>query len=240
MSELQIRWLEHAASTQDEAHQLAATGAAHGSAFAVPVQTEGRGTRGRVWISEEGGLWLSVVCRPARGSAVEVVGVRCGLALARFLDGLVRPPARVALKWPNDLMLGSGKLGGILAEARWQGDALAWIVVGVGLNVRNELPAGLTPPAARLVDAGTVLAPVELAAPVAQVVARAALSAEPLSTEELAEFALRDWLRGRRLDAPAVGTADGISPSGLLRIRQPDGAVVEVFGRVALAPAARA
>jgi BirA family biotin operon repressor/biotin-[acetyl-CoA-carboxylase] ligase len=235
-----MRWLESAASTQDEAHREAAAGAPHGSAFAVPVQTGGRGTRGRVWVSEEGGLWLSVVCRPATGSAVEVVGVRTGLALARFLDGLVRPPARIALKWPNDLILGTGKLGGILAEARWQGNSLAWIVVGVGLNVRNQLPEGITPSAARLLDAGVVLAPVELAEPVATVVARATRSAEPLSPEELAEFALRDWLCGRRLEAPAIGTAEGISSGGLLRVRRPDGALVEVFGSVALAPATRA
>lgn len=232
MSDVRIRWLESATSTQDEAHQLAATGAPHGSAIAVPVQTAGRGTRGRVWISEEGGLWLSVVCRPAAGSAVEVVAVRTGLALARFLDGIVRPPARIALKWPNDLILGTGKLGGIIAEARWQGESLAWIVVGVGLNVRNELPAGITPPPARLLDVGVALAAVDLAEPVAAVVARATQSAEPLSPEELAEFALRDWLRGRRLEAPAVGTAEGISAGGLLRIRQPDGSVVEVFGKV--------
>ncbi|HEV8600898.1 MAG TPA: biotin--[acetyl-CoA-carboxylase] ligase [Gemmatimonadales bacterium] len=235
MSEVRIRWLESAASTQDEAHQFAATGAPHGSAIAVPVQTAGRGTRGRVWISSEGGLWLSVVCRPARGSAVEVVGVRTGLALARFLDGIVRPPARIALKWPNDLLLGTGKLGGILTEARWQGDELAWIIVGVGLNVRNDLPKGTAPPAARLLDAGVSLAAVDLAEPVARVVARATRSAEPLSPDELEEFRLRDWLRGRRLKAPEAGTAEGISAAGLLRIRRGDGSMAEVFGSVGLA-----
>lgn len=233
MSELQIRWLDSAASTQDEAHRMAAAGAPHGSAIAVPVQTAGRGTRGRVWVSEEGGLWLSVVCRPAAGSAIEVMGVRTGLALARFLDGIVRPPARIALKWPNDLMLGLGKLGGILAEARWQGDTLGWIVVGVGLNVRNELPPTSAAPAARLLDAGVAVAAVDLAEPVATVVARATRSAEPLDEAELAEFAQRDWLRGRRVSAPAAGTVEGISPGGLLRIRKSDGSLVEVFGTVA-------
>jgi BirA family transcriptional regulator, biotin operon repressor / biotin---[acetyl-CoA-carboxylase] ligase len=235
MTEVMIRWLESAASSQDEAHRLAAAGAPHGSAIAVPVQTAGRGQRGRVWHSEEGGLWLSVVCRPTRGSAVEVVGLRVGLGLARFLDGLVRPPARIALKWPNDLLLGTGKLGGILAEARWQGDSLAWIVIGVGLNVRNPLPRGVTPTPARLVDAGVSLAPVELAEPVACVVARASRSAEPLSPDELEEFQLRDWLRGRLLRAPHAGTADGISTAGHLRVRKPDGSVTEVFGTVGLA-----
>ena len=235
MTEVRIRWLESAASTQDEAHQLAATGAPHGSAIAVPVQTAGRGTRGRVWISAEGGLWLSVVCRPSHGAAVEVVGVRTGLALARFLDGIMRPPARIALKWPNDLVLGTGKLGGILAEARWQGDELAWIVVGVGLNVRNQLPTGTVPPAARLLDAGVALAARELAEPVARVVARATRTAEALTADELEEFRLRDWLRGRRLEAPEAGTAEGISAAGLLRVRRADGSMAEVFGSVGLA-----
>jgi biotin-(acetyl-CoA carboxylase) ligase len=108
------------------------------------------------------------------------------------------------------------------------------VVVGVGLNVRNEVPAHTNPPAARLLDAGVTLPPVELAEPVAHLVARAAQSAAALSDDEIAEFELRDWLRGRRLKQPAVGTAEGITASGLLRIRRIDGSMAEVFGSVGL------
>lgn len=235
MSEL--RWFDSIPSTQDEAHRLAAEGAPHGGAVAAVVQTAGRGTRGREWVSTTGGLWLSVVCRPAIGSAHEVVGLRTGLALAEFLDSIMRPPARIALKWPNDLLLGTGKVGGVLAEARWQGDGLSWIVVGVGINLRNEPPAGLVPRAVRLLDAGVSATPRELAEPVARIVAEAARSAAPLDDEELTAFGMRDWLHGRALHAPEPGTACGIAPTGLLRVRRSDGSIAEVFGSVALAPA---
>jgi BirA family biotin operon repressor/biotin-[acetyl-CoA-carboxylase] ligase len=230
-------WLERATSTQDEAHRLAAAGAPHGTAVAARRQTAGRGTRGREWMSGAGGLWLSVVCRPEQGSAIEVVGVRTGLVLAEFLDRIIRPPARIALKWPNDLLLGQAKLGGILVEARWLGGELSWIVVGVGINVRNELPEDAVPAAARLLDAGVVLTAAEFAEPVARLVSAGARTAEPLTQRELAAFALRDWLRGRTLAAPESGLADGISAGGFLRVRKEDGSVREVFGSVALAAA---
>jgi BirA family biotin operon repressor/biotin-[acetyl-CoA-carboxylase] ligase len=234
-----IHRLEETGSTQDEIHRLAAGGAPHGTAVVARVQHAGRGTRGRSWASAEGGLWLSVLCRPAKGSAVEVVGVRAGLAVAELLQGLVRPPARVELKWPNDLMVGPAKLGGILAEARWQGDAPAWIALGIGINVANPLPAGVRPPAVRLRDLGAALEPGALAEPVARAAALAGATAEPLAAAELAAFALRDWLRGRRLAAPSPGIAEGISAAGLLRVRHADGRLVEAFGSVSLADAGR-
>src|SRR4029077_14678071 len=64
------------------------------------------------------------------------------------LGGL--PP--IALKWPNDLMLDDRKVGGILGEARWQGESLAWVAVGLGLNVQNALPAAVRTPPCRLAD----------------------------------------------------------------------------------------
>ncbi|HEV8149562.1 MAG TPA: biotin--[acetyl-CoA-carboxylase] ligase [Gemmatimonadales bacterium] len=232
-----IQWHASVPSTQDEAHWLASAGAAHGSTVAARVQTAGRGTRGRAWVSGSGGLWLSVVCRPENGSAVEVVAVRTGLVLAEFLDRIIRPAARITLKWPNDLLLGQAKLGGILAEARWLGGALSWIVVGVGINVRNELPGETVPVAARLLDIGVVLSAAELAEPVARLVSAGARTAEPLTPNELAAFAQRDWLRGRTLATPESGLADGISAGGLLRVRKGDGSVREVFGSVTLAGA---
>ena len=97
MTAAPILWHESVASTQDEAHRLAAGGAAHGFAVAAKVQTGGRGTRGRTWESGNGGLWLSVVCRPGPGAATEVIGLRVGLAVAGLLDGFLLAPHRVAL-----------------------------------------------------------------------------------------------------------------------------------------------
>ncbi|HEV8358492.1 MAG TPA: biotin--[acetyl-CoA-carboxylase] ligase [Gemmatimonadales bacterium] len=224
-----VTWHDALGSTQEEAHRLAAEGAPHGAAVAARVQTGGRGTRGRLWFSPEGGLWLSVVCRPEESDAFEAVGLRVGLVLADLLDRQLRADSRVALKWPNDLLLDDRKLGGILAEARWHGERIAWIVVGVGINVRNELPSAVRHSGARLADAGFTGSPDELAEPVAGAVANAAARAAPLTRDELDQFARRDWLLGRAVAAPEQGVADGITPAGRLRVRLPDGRVAEIL-----------
>ena len=235
MTAAPLLWHDAVGSTQDEAHRLAAGGAAHGSAVAARVQTGGRGTRGRAWVSGLGGLWLSVVCRPGPGAATEVVGLRVGLALADLLDRILPPPLRVTLKWPNDLYLGPKKLGGVLAEARWQGDVLGWMVIGVGINLQNELAAELEPTAARLADCGVSVDPASLAAPVARAVADSASHAAPLSAAEVAAFDSRDWLRGRAVSLPAPGIAEGITAGGRLRVRSAEGIVSEVMAPVQLA-----
>lgn len=235
MTAAPLFWKDSVASTQDEAHRLAAAGAAHGSAVVARVQTGGRGTRGRAWASGEGGLWLSVICRPVSGAASEVVGLRVGLALADLLDRLLPPPHRISLKWPNDLYLGPKKLGGILAEARWQGEVLGWMVLGVGINLENEIPPELIESAARFSDLGVRLSPASLAPSVAAVVADAAREATPLTPEELAAFASRDWLRGRAIALPEPGIAEGITAGGRLRIRAAGGTISEVMAPVRLA-----
>jgi BirA family biotin operon repressor/biotin-[acetyl-CoA-carboxylase] ligase len=222
-------------STQDVAHELAGSGAPHGTAVAARVQTAGRGTRRRQWISSEGGLWLSVVCRPREIAAIEAVSLRVGLGLASLLERWLPQYARVAIKWPNDLYLDDRKAGGVLAEARWQGDALGWLVVGVGINVANALPMLDGPLATRLADFG-VNRPVEDLAPmVAAAVSEAARSGAPLTPQEIRVFEARDWLRGRRVTLPHSGVAAGINDTGKLRIRTSDSRVLETLGTVELA-----
>lgn len=227
-----VRWLDAVGSTQDAAHGLAAAGGPHGSAIAARVQTAGRGTRRRQWISSAGGLWLSVVCRPSRISGIEAVGLRVGLALAALVERWTPPGARVAIKWPNDLYVNDRKAGGILVEARWQGDALGWLVVGVGINILNPLPShGAT----RLADFGVSRTPEELAPPVVAAVSEAARTGTPLTPQEIRVFEALDWLRGRRLTLPYEGIAHGISDCGKLRIRTSETVVIEAVGTVALA-----
>lgn len=231
-----VHWFDRLPSTQDEAHRLAGEGAAHGTAIAARIQTAGRGTRGRNWESSAGGLWLSVIARPEPGDGISIMSLRVGLALADHLDTLLQPKAivrltvrpSVSLKWPNDLLLDDRKLGGILCEARWQGDRLGWIVVGIGLNVHNPLPEAAAVRAARLADHGFAGDLDALGEELARVVARATRSAAPFSEAELLAFGARDWLRGRSVHRPVVGTAIGISLNGKLRIALADGGVAEL------------
>jgi BirA family biotin operon repressor/biotin-[acetyl-CoA-carboxylase] ligase len=104
-------------------------------------QTAGRGRQGRSWQSTPGhALTFSLACvlpRPLAGLA--------GLSLATgvaVLDGLARlapsEAGRLALKWPNDVLLDGRKLAGILIETAWSTASASAVVIGVGINVRRD------------------------------------------------------------------------------------------------------
>ena len=220
-------------STQTLAHARAEAGAGHGTAVMAREQTGGRGTRGRTWTSGEGGLWLSVVLRPDDSTGVSLASLRIGLALARVLAP--RVPVPVGLKWPNDLIVNDRKLGGILCESRWIGDRLAWMVVGIGLNVRNGLAGHLMSTGIRLADLGYSGGAEELAEPVVGAVLDGGSRSGPLAPAELLAFRDRDWLLGRDLAGPVAGRAAGITPLGHLLVETADGRREETVGSVTLA-----
>jgi BirA family biotin operon repressor/biotin-[acetyl-CoA-carboxylase] ligase len=142
-------------STNTLVMDLARDGAASGTVVAAELQTRGRGRRGRSWQSALGGaLTFSMLWRFERGVAgLSGLSLAVGVALVRALRGL--GAAEVMLKWPNDLVLPGGKLGGILIEV--EGDALgpSAAVIGIGINVRlsSELKYCIDQPAVDLVDA---------------------------------------------------------------------------------------
>lgn len=123
-------------STNSALLRAAAEGAPHRSCLVAELQTAGRGRRGRPWHSAlGGGLTFSVLWRFQAGIAeLPGLSLAVGVALHRAVRELGAGDA--ALKWPNDLVHGWRKLGGILVEL--QGDALGptTAVIGVGLNVR--------------------------------------------------------------------------------------------------------
>lgn len=219
----------------DLLHTLAAEGAEAGTAVVAEEQTGGRGSRGRSWHSPRGGLWLSLLYRPAWTVGAEVAGIRVGLAVAEALAELAGADA-FRLKWPNDLMAGQRKLGGILCEARWQGEVPTWVAVGVGLNVENPVPETLREVATNLAEFMPG-ATVDALLPGLLARLRAVeLAAGQLSPGELSRFGFRDWLRGRALRQPAAGVADGIAEDGALLVRTADGRIVAVrAGTVELA-----
>ncbi|OLB69551.1 biotin--[acetyl-CoA-carboxylase] ligase [archaeon 13_2_20CM_2_52_21] len=109
------------------------------------VQTKGRGRGGNKWESPSGGLWFSILLRPNLPSR--------RLLLLQFLAATATRNAignetglDVMLKWPNDLVLGNAKLGGILIESKTQGERVSFAILGIGLNV-NQRKAGLPPEA---------------------------------------------------------------------------------------------
>jgi BirA family biotin operon repressor/biotin-[acetyl-CoA-carboxylase] ligase len=155
------------------------------------------------------------------------VSLRAGLAVADALDRVgIEPP--IGLKWPNDLMLGDRKTGGLLCEARWQGAAPAWVVIGLGLNVANPPPAPLAATATYLGASRPGLVPAELVEPIVRALREVDAASGPLTPAEQTRFAQRDWLRARTIDGPVRGIVEGLGPDGALRVRSFDGRIVEV------------
>lgn len=210
-----VELLESTTSTLDIAHRLAAEGAPAGTLVIANEQTAGRGRGGKSWRSAPGaGLWLTLIDRPADSSGLGVLSLRVGLASAGALDRFAPEPIR--LKWPNDLYIDEGKLGGILVEARWREQAVEWVAIGLGVNVKApdnvETAAGLEPGTDRL-DVLADLVPAVVAATRAR---------GPLDTGEMEEFAARDIARGLRCIEPAVGRVAGITPTGELLVALAD------------------
>lgn len=125
-------------STNDDARTLGLAGAAHGTTLLAREQRSGRGRAGRSFASPTGGLYLSVLVRPkAPPPQWSVLPLVAGAAAACALRGRAFP---VDLKWPNDIMIGGRKLGGILAESHLGPDPFA--VIGFGLNM-TAVPDGV-------------------------------------------------------------------------------------------------
>jgi BirA family biotin operon repressor/biotin-[acetyl-CoA-carboxylase] ligase len=125
-----ISRLAETASTNTVALAAGAAGEPEGFVVVADHQTQGRGRLGRAWVAPPGSaLLVSVLLRPPTDAAhLTVSAVGCAAAAACERVAGVTP----GLKWPNDLVVGDRKLGGILAETSGN---MTSIVVGLGLNV---------------------------------------------------------------------------------------------------------
>lgn len=201
-------------SALDEVHALGQAGAPEGSLVLAETQTAGRGRDGRTWQSPAGGIWLGLLLRP-KTAALGIVSIRAGLVLADVVDDLLGAPL-TRLKWPNDVLLHDRKLAGILCEGRWQGEALQWLGVGIGVNVANPVPPGLRERAIALEEALPGIRRLDVLDRLIPSLTRLGMSADRLSESEVAAFAARDWLRDRALRSPVAGRGAGVRADGAL------------------------
>jgi len=137
------RWLAETSSTNTVVAEAARAGEPEGLVVFADHQRAGRGRLGRTWVAPPGSALLSsVLLRPPPGLvhlAVTALGCAAAAACARLTG---REPG---LKWPNDLIVGARKLGGILAEATTEAGNVTGVVVGMGLNTARppDVPAEL-------------------------------------------------------------------------------------------------
>jgi BirA family biotin operon repressor/biotin-[acetyl-CoA-carboxylase] ligase len=225
-------------STNSDAMAAARKGAPHGSVFLADEQRSGRGRGDHGWHSAAGeGLYVSVLLRPEFSPAwLPLVPLAAGLAAAdaiRSITGLA-----VDLRWPNDLMLGPRKTGGILVEAQSESNAVAFVVIGIGINVHQRaFPPGLATLATSL--------DLELGHVFGQRSNREALFIALLKSLEREALGLLDpaaraavparveaassWVRGRQVEVhgplACAGTTEGLDEHGFLLVRTADGLV---------------
>ncbi len=211
-------------STSDLLAVRAAAGEPEGLAILARRQTAGRGTQGRSWESPAGNLYLSILLRPdAPLAEAPCWGLIAAVALADTAAGRLPPGAQLALKWPNDLLLGGAKAAGILAEAAADGGRIAWLSLGIGVNLAHA-PAVPGRATACLADAG-ILPPAPEAFAADLLAALARRRAEYLA----AGFApIRDaWLaRGPRPGSPLSITRGGAAFSGTFAGLAEDGSLL--------------
>lgn len=129
-------YLDSVDSTNAVAKRMARAGAPHGTLVIAGEQTQGRGRRGRSWVSPPGaGVWMTLLVRPqalsaARASELVFVSAVALCQACRDLSGL-----DVGIKWPNDLVAQGKKISGTLLEMQSDEKFTQWAVIGSGVNV---------------------------------------------------------------------------------------------------------
>ncbi len=135
-SDFDVRWLDCTASTNDDVKEVLKE--ADSSKIVVRVanrQTQGRGTRGRVWENEDDALLMSVGL-PVKCANPQMMPF-LGWHLMRRLQKI---HADVRVKWPNDLWIHGKKLAGILSERVQRSENQIGLVIGVGVNLEGKNP----------------------------------------------------------------------------------------------------
>ena len=150
-----VQLLDEVASTNT--YLMQQKDAAHATCVAAHVQTNGKGRRGRTWVSQLGAsLTFSLLWRFQCGAAaLSGLSLAVGVALIRALNSLGVNDAQ--LKWPNDVLVDGKKLAGILIELQGdlEGPSAAVIGVGVNLNLPKNVLNSIDQPAIDLVSVGT-------------------------------------------------------------------------------------
>lgn len=227
-----------AGSTNTLALRLAAGGAAHGTVVVAEEQSAGRGRFGRTWYSEKSsGIYASIILRPpVAPSAAPILTLMAGLAAhqaVKEMTGLTPD-----IRWPNDILVGGKKVGGILTEMSAEMDRIHAVVAGIGLNVNHqEMPVEIRVLATSLrIEGGRRYSRVQLLACLLRQVQHfyrllldqgsAAISR---AWAERSTFARGKRVRVKTEAGESFALTEGVEPNGALRVRFNDGHAASLF-----------
>jgi BirA family biotin operon repressor/biotin-[acetyl-CoA-carboxylase] ligase len=122
-------------STNDKAFELGIAGMPEGTAVIADSQSRGKGRYQRSWYSPPGAnIYTSLILRPQiTPSEASMIPIMAGVAVAEVLNFYCS--GRISLKWPNDVLINSKKVCGILSQAKMEMRKIDFIVLGIGINV---------------------------------------------------------------------------------------------------------
>jgi BirA family biotin operon repressor/biotin-[acetyl-CoA-carboxylase] ligase len=143
-----ILYYPEVSSTMDIAKKLARKDCPDFTVVVAGRQTQGRGRLKRQWLSDDGGLYFTLVLRPDIPVLLSSrMNFLASLTLARVLRELFQIDA--AVKWPNDILVDGHKISGMLSELEAETDRVLFINIGMGINVNND-PSGVEPGASSI------------------------------------------------------------------------------------------
>jgi BirA family biotin operon repressor/biotin-[acetyl-CoA-carboxylase] ligase len=228
-------------STNSDAVDAARNGAPHGSVYFADEQRAGRGRGDHAWHSAAGeGLYLSVLLRPLIPAVrLPLLPLAAGLAAAEAIHSVAS--LTVDLRWPNDLLIGPHKAGGILVEAKSKGSAAAFAVVGIGINVHQRAFAPDLAASATSLDleTGRRVSRQDLLVFLLKSLEREAIGLlDPAAGATIPARIERasTWIRGRRVEVhgpqACTGVTAGLDENGFLLMRTRDGLVTVQTGGI--------
>jgi BirA family biotin operon repressor/biotin-[acetyl-CoA-carboxylase] ligase len=203
-------------STSTDAKAAACEGAPHGSVYFADEQRAGRGRGDHAWHSAAGeGLYVSILLRPPIPAArLPLLPLAAGLAAADAIQAAAG--LTIDLRWPNDLLIGPRKTGGILVEAQSEGSAVAFAVVGIGINVHQQSfdPALSTPGTSLDLETGRRTSHQALLAALLKSLERETHAlADDASAESIPARVAQasTWVRGRSVEVHGPQACNGVT-----------------------------
>ncbi|MGD0094925.1 MAG: biotin--[acetyl-CoA-carboxylase] ligase [Terracidiphilus sp.] len=228
-------------STNSAALEAARNSAPHGSVYLADEQLAGRGRGGHEWQSVAGeGLYVSALLRPEIPAArLPLLPLVAGLAAAEAIRSVAA--LDVDLRWPNDLLIGERKVGGILVESKIERSQAGFAVAGIGINVHQ-----------RSFDPGLSTQATSLDLETRRSISRQRLLVALLESLEHETQCLRDpasvamiparvesastWIRGRRVEVhgpqACTGVTAGLDRNGFLQVLTAEGTVTIQTGGI--------
>ncbi|WP_138438241.1 biotin--[acetyl-CoA-carboxylase] ligase [Marinobacter alexandrii] len=240
-SSLSLVVLDEVDSTNAEVLRQVADGATGVPVVIADCQTAGRGRRGRVWSSPRGqNLYLSIGLTFHGGfSVLDGLSLVLGVAVANALETL--GASDIGLKWPNDIFLTTGKLGGILIELQGElQEGVVQVIAGIGINVHMAEAEEVDQPWSSLGNANPGIDWSRNA--IASNIITAVLDAVHVFSENgfrdfHGPWQRRDIFAGKPLEArngELHGTGEGIDETGNYLLRTEEGVVPVRAGEISL------